>query len=988
MKRRLKGRPTVPAIVAAAVVAASCSVGGTAAADAPAKIPLGYRAYDGWNAIRGTVVSDDGRYAAYALVPEDGDPTLVVHDFQTGGDHRELRGTGPVFSADGRYVVFTRRAPNIDIHTAQRAHKKPEDGPKNGIGILDLTANALTTVEGVKDFKLPRDGGSDTLAYLLASPLPEPAAVPSGSPKPGPAHSPPAAGSPLAVPSASAAPSPSPSPDDLHKNDPAATLVIDDLATGSESQIGGVTAYAVAHDGAFVAYALASKDGRLDALDVRVSATGRTIESMRGAGHYKNLTFAPKHERLAFVSDAATFGDAAPWYALYQADFAADPAAARAAPLVDATTAGFGDAPPSEYGALRYTKDGARLFFGAAPAPTPVPSATPDPVKVDIWNWQDRDLQSVQRKDADDERKRTFAAVAATDGSRAVRLADANVRTIVSNENADIALGIDDVRYRKAESWDSEFDDVYGISLADGTRRLLVSKQRNDPTFPGGDPRNEPALSPHGGFAVAYDPVRRDWFSVDTHGGRRIELTARLEPAFYDELDDRPAPPPPYGIAGWIDGDRYVLLRDRYDVWAVDPRTGAARSLTGGSGRRRHVIFTPERTDPDADSFDSRRPIVLHARDEDTGDQGFWQVRAAGPAAFAPQRIVMLPKAVTFVAKARSAERIAVFEQSFAELLDLWSAPDAAAPLVRLSEANPQRAAYLWGDETLVSYRSTWGVPLRGILYTPENLDRRKKHPMLVYFYERFSDLFHAMPFTTPAPNTSPTLIRYVSNGYVVFVPDVAYRVGHPGESALDCILPAVDAVVRRGFVDPARIGIAGHSWGAYQIAYLLTRTNRFRAAEAGAAVANMTSAYGGIRLESGRVRESQYETGQSRIGSTPWDRTDLYIENSALFHLRAVNTPYLTIANDLDGAVPQAQGIEFFTGLRRLGKEAYLFSFDGEDHNLKGREQLKYWTVHLDEFFDRFLLGKPAPDWMTHGVDFLHRGRREIDATYYGESF
>jgi dipeptidyl aminopeptidase/acylaminoacyl peptidase len=201
--------------------------------------------------------------------------------------------------------------------------------------------------------------------------------------------------------------------------------------------------------------------------------------------------------------------------------------------------------------------------------------------------------------------------------------------------------------------------------------------------------------------------------------------------------------------------------------------------------------------------------------------------------------------------------------------------------------------------------------------------------------------------------------------------------------------MPGIDSIVRRGFIDRARIGIAGHSWAAYQIAYMLTRSGTtFRAAEAGAAVDNMTSAYGGIRLESGRVREFQYEVSQSRIGATPWDRPDLYLENSALFHIRGVQTPYLTIANDLDGAVPQAQGIEFVTALRHLGKEAYLFSFDGEDHNLKGREQQKYWTVHLDEFFDHFLQGKPAPDWMTHGVDYLHRGERNVDHDEFGESF
>jgi dipeptidyl aminopeptidase/acylaminoacyl peptidase len=325
-------------------------------------------------------------------------------------------------------------------------------------------------------------------------------------------------------------------------------------------------------------------------------------------------------------------------------------------------------------------------------------------------------------------------------------------------------------------------------------------------------------------------------------------------------------------------------------------------------------------------------------------------------------------------------------ETSFEAPYDLYAGGDFAAPPAKISDTNPQVRRYRLGTERLIAYRSRTGKPLRGILFEPEADGSRGKRPMLVYFYERFSDDLHQMYFTTPGPGTSPNLLRYVSHGYVVFVPDVAYRVGHPGPSAYDCIMPGVDAAIEAGNVDPARIGIAGHSWAAYQIAYLLTRTNRFRAAEAGAAVANMTSAYGGIRLESGVVREAQYEVGQSRIGSTPWERPDLYLENSALFRVENVRTPYLTIANDLDGAVPWQQGIEFFTALRRLDKEAYLFEFDGEDHNLRKRENQKYWTVHLDEFFDHFLLGTPEPGWMAHGVDFLHRGERNVRALF-GES-
>jgi dipeptidyl aminopeptidase/acylaminoacyl peptidase len=346
----------------------------------------------------------------------------------------------------------------------------------------------------------------------------------------------------------------------------------------------------------------------------------------------------------------------------------------------------------------------------------------------------------------------------------------------------------------------------------------------------------------------------------------------------------------------------------------------------------------------------------------------------------------MLPKYVANYRQARNSERFVVTEQRFDEPQNLWSAPSLGASPTRISDANPQKDNYIWGWARLISYRSTWGAPLHGILMLPQNFNPHKKYPMLVYFYERFSDELHHPPFSIPSPGTSPDLLRYVSNGYAVLIPDVAYVVGHPGKSALGCVLPAIDEVVKRGYVDTARIGIAGHSWAAYQIVYMLTQTDRFRAAEAGAAVADMVSAYGGIRWDSGLVREFQYERDQSRIGATPWDRPDLYLENSALFHIKNIRTPYLTIANDADGAVPWYQGIEFITAMRRLGKEAYMFEFDGEDHNLRGREQQKYWTVHLDEFFDHFLKGAPEPDWMKNGVPYIHRGERDV-RTLFGET-
>jgi dipeptidyl aminopeptidase/acylaminoacyl peptidase len=233
--------------------------------------------------------------------------------------------------------------------------------------------------------------------------------------------------------------------------------------------------------------------------------------------------------------------------------------------------------------------------------------------------------------------------------------------------------------------------------------------------------------------------------------------------------------------------------------------------------------------------------------------------------------------------------------------------------------------------------------------------------------------------YRPPAPGTSINITRYVSNGYIVLQPDIIYDTGYPGESAEKCVIPAVNAVVAMGFIDPKRIGIQGHSWGGYQITHLITRTNMFAAVQAGASVSNMVSAYGGIRWGTGMSRAFQYEKTQSRIGAPPWDAPLQFIENSPIFWVKKVETPYLSIHNDQDDAVPWYQGIEFFSALRRLGKEAYMFVYNGEPHGLRNRDNMKHWTVHQDEFFDHYLLGKPKPEWMDKGVPFLERGRRDV---------
>jgi dipeptidyl aminopeptidase/acylaminoacyl peptidase len=254
---------------------------------------------------------------------------------------------------------------------------------------------------------------------------------------------------------------------------------------------------------------------------------------------------------------------------------------------------------------------------------------------------------------------------------------------------------------------------------------------------------------------------------------------------------------------------------------------------------------------------------------------------------------------------------------------------------------------------------------------------------MMVYFYERNSDNVHR--YTKPSAGTSPNAAYYVSNGYLWFVPDIVYTIGYPGESAEKCIISGVQHLIAQGFVDRKAIGTAGHSWGGYQTAHLVTRSNLFAAAESGAPVSNMFSAYGGIRYSSGMSRQFQYERTQSRIGGTPWQHPQRYWQNSPLFYADRVKTPVLILHNDNDGAVPWTNGLEFFMALRRLGKEAYLFNYNGEPHGLRKTQNKKDWTRRMAEFFDHHLRGNPAPKWMTEGVPYAERDREKIQ---YAPSF
>ena len=379
-------------------------------------------------------------------------------------------------------------------------------------------------------------------------------------------------------------------------------------------------------------------------------------------------------------------------------------------------------------------------------------------------------------------------------------------------------------------------------------------------------------------------------------------------------------------------------------------------------------------TDNDRRFLNADAVILLKTFNEVDKSEGLVSLSLGTRKLFA---INQLPMHLTTIVAAKKSNDLLVMQEDEKQSPNLYhySFDTLKQNPMALTQINPQQNNYNWMTSQLVKWKSYTGKTAEGVLYLPENFDAKKKYPMIVYFYERSNQTLHN--YLPPAPTPSRLNIPFfASRGYVVFVPDIWYTKGYPGQGAYDYILSGARAMVQKGFVDSTKIGLQGQSWGGYQIAYLITKTKLFAAAWAGAPVVNMTSAYGGIRWGSGLNRQFQYEKTQSRIGASLWERPDLYIKNSPLFDLPKVTTPLVIMSNDADDAVPWYQGIEMFTAMRRLDKKVWLLVYNNEAHNLVERKNRKDIQIREQQFFDTFLKGASMPTWLHSGVPAMMKGR------------
>jgi dienelactone hydrolase len=938
-----------------------------------------------WKNLGAAVLSNDGLWFGYRLAPQEGDAEVVVRHVRddktmrftigevpqgAGGGGRGGAGGGAAsalaFSDDGKWAAFS----TYPTRAAALRLKRQRRPIQSGVTVLNLATGEKKEYPKIRRFAFSGEsaGWIAMQRYGPDAPGGGAAVAPAGGGGGGRGGGAPAGGGATERPRGT-------------------DLILRDLAKNVELNVGNVSEFSFRKDGKLLALAIDAQDKAGNGLQLRDMTTGAVSGLDSGNASYERITWSEKADALAVLkgTDDRAYRDK--FYAVVGvADLAAaaprkvvfDPAADASVPK------GMSISPNRD---PQWTDDLEALVFGlyeprhkdgtdetspdtpaadAAPAPADAgPANAPasdEKVDLVLWHYKDPRLQTQQEVQEARDRAFNYVAEYRVQPKKFIRLADDEMRNVtVSTKQSKWAFGTDDREYELMGSLDGRrHEDVYSIVLATGARKPAVKHLRY---FSG--------ASPDGSKILYYDNGDYHVYSLATGEDRNI--TQGLSVSFVDVEDDHNNVKPPINAIGWASDNKTVLLTDAWDIWRVSTVPGdgpQATNLTVNGkkdGIRYQQRFTLEPPDARDDGIDLSKPLYFRAYGEWTKKGGIARIDPATPGA---KMLAWTDATYPQLMKARKADAFIYTRGTALEPADYYAADASLANPSRLTDQRPQVAKFTWSSGVqLVNYTSEKGDKLQAALFLPANYEKGKSYPTVVNFYERMSQT--ANQFANPSANGFNRSV-YTSAGYAVLVPDIVYRVNDPGMSAVWCMVPAVKAAIATGIVDAKHIGITGHSWGGYQTAFLITQTDVFAAAVAGAPLTDMVSMYSLVYKNSGGWNGAIFESSQGRFKGGFWDNWDSYYRNSPVFFAKNVHTPLMILHNDKDGAVDFTQGVEYFNTLRRLQKPVIMLEYIGENHSLAKPVNQRDYTERMKEYFDHYLMGAPAPGWMVNGVPRL----------------
>ena len=966
-----------------------------------------------WKSIRTPVLSNDGKWFAYVLAPNEGDATLVVRQTADGATEQrfpigEPPAAGPVnpfaigspaaatltISGDSKYVAFTVYPSQRDARRL-RQQRRPV---QNKVVLLNLATGQKTEFDRIRRFAFSGDKPQVLALYGYAPEAP-------------------AQGGAGAAPGAAASSAPAARAE-------GADLLLYTLANGSIINVGNVGDFAFDESGSYLAYTIDARDEIGNGVQLRDLRTDvvRPLDSEQAV--YRRLAWADSGPALAVLrgkpdtvakdtlySVVAFTGIGSPaqkksvFDAAGRSDFPAGmKVSSDRAPHVadDFATVFFGirEAKPKATAEVVASRDNATQRPPIVQAGAPGEGGTRNQPRVDqddetptlvLWHWKDPRLQSQQLVQEQQDRAYSYLSEYRLADNKFVRLSDDALRQVTLLPHDRYAYGVDSRDYDQQASYDGRrYADIYTVDLKTGTRAVALKKALQFSGLPSPD-----------GKQLLYWGDDANYWALDLASGQKRNVTKDAPVSFANSDDDHNnVVPPPRPVMAWAKDASAVLLSDGWDVWRVpvgaagktvnlttDGRknqvryqrlyafaSGAAAGR-GGRGGRPGSFGIEE-------GVDLTKPLYFSTYGEWTKREGLSRVE---PGKVGATSLVWDDASYAFT-KAKDADVYLYTRQTSQQFPDYYVASPDFKSGRRITDANPQQKDFAWSSGArLIKYVSDKGDTLQGALYLPANYEPGKKYPLLVTIYEKRSQLLNS--YVTPSETSTPNRSIYTSRGYAVLDPDIVYRVNDPGMSAVWCVLPAVRAAIATGAIDSSHVGLWGHSWGGYQTAFLVTQTNMFHAAVAGAPLTDMVSMYSSIYWNTGGTNQGIFESSQGRFKGNFIQNYDAYIRNSPAFHADKVTTPLIILHNDKDGAVDFNQGITYYNTLRQLGKDVILLEYIGENHGLGRPVNQKDYAVRMREWFDYQLKGATPADWIVNGVPRIKleeelKSRRQADQT------
>lgn len=935
--RKLRPLSIPVLIVILAILSAASGAGQDKPAAAPASPrPIGLQDILAWRSIGGAELSPDGTWFMVRTSPLEGESEIVLRQVSGAKEYRFPIGEAPRFgsslrtgfSADSRWAAFLSYPGSKETRTLRKDKKRVTTTAV----LVDLATGAKTEFEKIRGLAFSGENPGYVALHRYA---------PEGQDK---------------------------EKDKWSGSD----LLLRELASGLEVNIGNVGEYAFDKSGARLALIIDAQGQAGNGLQLRDMGSGRAVPLESDKATYKSLAWSEKGEALAVLKGREDKGfEDKLWSLVAFSGFGAskgpqklayDPAADKTFPegmtiSPDRTpewTESF-DAVIFGIHVAKKKKDAGKKDDAAAPKAEEV--ADEDVPDLVIWHGRDKRLQSEQQVDEPRDRSFSYLAEYRVAEKRFIRLADDDLRYVDAAPKDRYAVGQDNRAYELDTNLIGlGFQDIVVIDMKTGKRTPALKK--NEYYF---------GALHDGTHFLYYDDGH--FYTYDMAAGRSVNITKDVPASFFNEDDDHNVvKPPDYPVGSTKDGLN-VLLSDGWDIWSV-PVSGAGKAVNlTVNGAKDKLRYRRLRLDPEEKAIDLSQPQYFSVYGEWTKRAGIARVEKGK----APVPLLWDDAGFGGLAKAKRADVFVYTRDTYKDFPDYYATDASLKNGRRLTEANPQQKDFLWSDgQILLDYKmdakSGLDKPLQAALFLPANYEKGKRYPTIVYYYEKMSQQLNR--YGQPTANGFNKSV-YTSNGYAVLYPDIAYKVNDPGMSAAWCVLPAIEAAVAAGVVDRSKIGLQGHSWGGYETAFLITQAD-FAAAVAGAPLTNMISMYSSIYFNTGSANQPIFESSQGRFKGGYWDNLEAYQRNSPVYYAANVKTPLIILHNDKDGAVVWNQGIEYYNTLRRLKKPVLMLQYVGENHGLQKPANQKDYTVRMKEFFDHFLMGRPAPSWYTDGVPYL----------------